>query len=53
VLNAALENLDAEVDINRALKSITENIKISTKKSLDCYELKRISHCLTKDVQNY
>jgi hypothetical protein len=31
---AALENLDAEVDINRAWETITENIKISAKESL-------------------
>jgi hypothetical protein len=37
---AALENLDTEVDINRAWKSITENIKILVKESLGYYELK-------------
>jgi hypothetical protein len=31
---AASENLDAEVDINRACKIIRENIKISAKESL-------------------
>jgi hypothetical protein len=36
---AALENLDAEVDINRAWKTIRENIKFSAKESLGCYEL--------------
>jgi hypothetical protein len=30
-----LENLDAEVDINRAWETIRENIKISAKDSLD------------------
>jgi hypothetical protein len=38
---AALENLDAEVDINRAWESIRENIKISAKETLDYYELKK------------
>jgi hypothetical protein len=32
---AALENLDAEVDINRAWETIRETIKISTKDNLD------------------
>jgi hypothetical protein len=36
----ALENLDAEVDINRAWETIRENIKISAKESLGYYELK-------------
>jgi hypothetical protein len=31
---AALENLDTEEDINRAWKTIRENIKISAKESL-------------------
>jgi hypothetical protein len=38
---AALENLDTEVDINRAWEIIRENIKISTKKSLCYCELKK------------
>jgi fructose-1-phosphate kinase PfkB-like protein len=37
---AALENLNAEVDINRAWENIRENNKISAKESLDYYELK-------------
>jgi hypothetical protein len=36
-----LENLDAEVDINRAWKTIREKIKISAKESLGCGELKK------------
>jgi hypothetical protein len=36
---AALEKLDTEADINRAWER--ENIKISTKESLDYYELKK------------
>jgi hypothetical protein len=38
---AALENLDAEVDINRAWETIRENIKISAKECLGYYELKK------------
>jgi hypothetical protein len=38
---AALEGLDAEVEINSAWESITENIKISAKKSLGYFELKK------------
>jgi hypothetical protein len=37
----ALENLDTEVDINRAWETIRENIKISAKKSLGYYELEK------------
>jgi hypothetical protein len=37
---AALENLDAEVDINRALETIGDYINISAKDSLVYYELK-------------
>jgi hypothetical protein len=36
-----LENLDAEVNINRAWETIRENIKIPTKESLGYYELKK------------
>jgi hypothetical protein len=36
-----VQNLDAEVDINRACKTIRENIKISAKESLGYYELKK------------
>jgi hypothetical protein len=32
-----LENLDAEVNIDRVLETIRENIKISAKESLDFY----------------
>jgi hypothetical protein len=31
---AALENLDTELDVNKAWKTITENIKIFAKESL-------------------
>jgi hypothetical protein len=37
---AALENFDAEAYINRARETARENIKISAKESLGCYELK-------------
>jgi hypothetical protein len=50
---AALEDLDTEVEINSAWETIRENIKISAKESLDYYELRNISHGLTKDAQNY
>jgi hypothetical protein len=38
---AALENLDAEVEINRAQETIRENIKISAKDSLGYFEFKK------------
>jgi hypothetical protein len=38
---AALENLDDDVDINRAWETILEKIKILAKASLDYYELKK------------
>jgi hypothetical protein len=38
---SALEILDIVVDINRTWKAIRENIKISAKESLRCYELKK------------
>jgi hypothetical protein len=38
---AALENLDTEVDINRAWETIRQNINISSKESLGYYELKQ------------
>jgi hypothetical protein len=36
-----LENLDDEVDINRAWETIRENIEVSVKESLGYYELKK------------
>jgi hypothetical protein len=50
---AALENLDAEVDINRAWVTIREDIKISGKESLCYYELERIIYGSMKHIQNY
>jgi hypothetical protein len=38
---AALENLSGREDINRAWKIIKGNIKMSAKKSLGLYELKK------------
>jgi hypothetical protein len=38
---AAMENLDAEVEINKIWETIRENIKITVKQSLDYYELKQ------------
>jgi hypothetical protein len=38
---AALEDLDAEVDINSAWETIRENIKISAKNNLGYYEFKK------------
>jgi hypothetical protein len=38
---ADLENLDTEVDISRARETIRKNIKISAKKSLGYYKLKK------------
>jgi hypothetical protein len=37
----ALEDLDAEVEINSAWDKIRENIKISAKESLDYHDLKK------------
>jgi hypothetical protein len=47
---AALEDLDAEVEINSAWETIRENIKISAKESLGYYEMKK--HKPTEDAQN-
>jgi hypothetical protein len=38
---AALENVDKEVDVNKAWETIRENIKISAKESIGYYELKK------------
>jgi hypothetical protein len=48
----ALENIDAEVDINRAWETIKEDTNISTKESLGYYELK-MSHGSMTDAQDY
>jgi hypothetical protein len=36
-----LENLDTEVDVNKAWEAIRENIKVSAKESLGYYEFKK------------
>jgi restriction endonuclease S subunit len=41
---AALEDLDAKVEINSAWVTIGENIKISAKEILDYYESKKHNH---------
>jgi hypothetical protein len=38
---SAFENLDSELDIKRGWETVRENMKISAKESLDCYELKK------------
>jgi hypothetical protein len=38
---AALENIDAEVDINRDWETSRDNTKISVKEGLGYYELKK------------
>jgi hypothetical protein len=40
-ISTALENLDTEVDINRAWETIRENIKFSAKDIQGYYELKK------------
>jgi hypothetical protein len=45
---AALDDLDAEVEINSAWETIRENIKISAKESLDYFELKKHKPWLDK-----
>jgi hypothetical protein len=42
---AALEDLDAEVEINSAWETIRENIKTSAKESLGYFELKKHKPC--------
>jgi hypothetical protein len=51
--STALENLNDNVDINRAWKSIRENIKASTTESVRHYKLKQYNHGLMMNVQNY
>jgi hypothetical protein len=50
---AALEDLDAEVEITSPWETIRENIKISAKESLRYLNSRSISHGSTKDAQNY
>jgi hypothetical protein len=37
---------DCDVDISRTWETIKENVKISVKESLDCYELKILSEII-------
>jgi hypothetical protein len=48
-----LKNLDAEVDINRACEGIRENIKVSAKESLGCYELKKCKPWFDKECSGF
>jgi hypothetical protein len=50
---AALENLDDEMNINRASETIKKYIEISAKEGLGYYELKKHKPWFEKDVQNY
>jgi hypothetical protein len=50
---AAFENLDTEVDINRALETIRENIKISAKESPGYYELRKHKPWFNERWHNY
>jgi hypothetical protein len=50
---AALEDLEAEVEINSARETISENIKLSAKDSLGCFELKKYKPRLYEGAQNY
>jgi hypothetical protein len=47
---AALEDLDAEVEINSAWETIRENINISAKESLGYFELKK-QNCCEFDIE--
>jgi hypothetical protein len=53
---AALENLDTDVDINRAWGTIRQNIKISAKESVGYYDLQKHEPWFDegrKDVSNW
>jgi hypothetical protein len=49
---AAFENLDADLEIMSGWETIEGNSKISATENLGFYELKSISHGLTKNAQN-
>jgi hypothetical protein len=49
----ALEDLDAEVEINSALETIREDVNISAKESLGYFELKKHKPWFDEDAQNY
>jgi hypothetical protein len=46
-----LDDLDAEVEVNSAWKTIRENINISAKDSLGYYELKKHKPQFDKDAK--
>jgi hypothetical protein len=50
---AAIENLDTEVNVNKAWETIREKIKISHKESLGYYELKNNKPWFDTDDENY
>jgi hypothetical protein len=50
---AALENLDTEVDVNKAWETIRENIKISAKESQSYYEPKKNKSWFDEECLNY
>jgi hypothetical protein len=47
-----LENLDTEVDVNKAWETITENINISAKMSLGYSELKKYKPWFDEECSN-
>jgi hypothetical protein len=49
----ALENLNEDMDINRAWETIKESIKISAQASLGYYELKQHMPCFNKRCSDY
>ncbi|PNF30401.1 hypothetical protein B7P43_G12867 [Cryptotermes secundus] len=50
---SALENLDAEVDTNKARETIRENMKRSPKENPGLFGSKKLSHGSTNDAQKY
>jgi hypothetical protein len=50
---AALENLNDSKDINRTRENIKENIKSSSKESLDLYELKQHKSCFDEACSRF
>jgi hypothetical protein len=49
---ASLENLDGDVDINRAWETVRENIKISAKESVGYNKLKKHKRVVTRSKRN-
>jgi hypothetical protein len=50
---AALDDLNAEVEINSAWEIVRKNINISAKESLGYYEFKKHKPWFEKDAQSY